>query len=160
MPWTCSRCKKVFRKRKGSAERHVQKEDCRVPRRRVPHAEQPVDNAPVYGKPRRLTWVSGMRKDLKGQVSITAQTRGCVTCARVRVVAGRPAAACDRCFFLNWMGAAQDNSRWDSIVYGDQESESHVTRRRKNKWKQPSDEWVDPRPAELRRLQAHNVEGQ
>ena len=160
MPWTCSRCKKVFKKRKGSAERHVQKEDCRVPRRRAPHAEQPVDNAPVYGKPRRLTWVSGMRKDLKGQVSITAQTRGCVTCARVRVVAGRPAAACDRCFFLNWMGAAQDNSRWDSIVYGDQESESHVTRRRKNKWKQPSDEWVDPRPAELRRPQARNVEEQ
>lgn len=152
MPWTCNRCGKAYRSRRPRAEAHVADNACRVPvsRRRPPRPSRPLSDTALragrQGIARRGTWHVNMRKFVGGDPGIRRKWPGCHKCTQ-----RREDDACDRCFFLQWVHAAQDCPEWDRLVFGDQEhADQHVVRRRQRNWSVPSEPWVDPRGPDAR----------
>ena len=140
MPWTCSRCRKVYVRNRHHAEAHADEDSCSTPvPRQASQAPVPA-NAPVYGRRRNLRWLQQLRTDLRDDDGIKRRWPRCAQCARTT-----RDEACNRCFFLNWAGAAQRQDTWTRIVYGPQDQHSHAARSRARRWTQPAQAWEDPR---------------
>ena len=170
MPWTCSRCTKRYSETKRKdAERHAKKGKCTRP---VPKTAPTQQAAPkvAYGKERKQTWVSDLRKDLTSDVGLTAPEKGCKQCqirrSRCRHSGGNT--CCDRCLILNMIVVARTKG-WDSIVYktpdegkgkyGEEKEVSKTTQRRRDKQREPVGVWNDPRPGERLRAAVRTLKG-
>ena len=146
VPWTCSRCQRVYTTYLRWAVRHAERDDCHTPRAPAPVLEDVAPLRPVtYGAVRRTTWQQQvLRQDLASSPDISGRRWPSCTACRRRGTA----TPCPRCFYIQWTSAAQDPAGWDAVVYGRQPDDAAVARRRRARWSPAVEGWADPRPAE------------
>jgi hypothetical protein len=152
-PWTCNRCGKQYKKRISAALRHAEDGNCRRRRRRVPvvgAAAAARKKKRVYGKRRNLSWLKSvhgcLRKQMRSMPVAPINTRPWGQCRSCR----QAYMQCERCFFLEWMGVAQDAAEWGKkVVYFTADNDNSATARsRRAKQRAPDEPWCDPRPVE------------
>ena len=147
--WQCNRCGRIYKQRLSCAQKHADRNECKPKRRtrRAPpkstsHSDSTLN---AYGHRRLLTWRANIHRILRKEQTISKLPfRGCRCCIQRRKQQATRA-QCERCFFLEWMGLAQDPETWDKLVYGEEKKKSAATKRRMSKWKTPEESWDDPR---------------
>ena len=149
MPWKCNRCNKEYQN-KSWANRHAEANECKPRRKKraAPRAKKTKRQEP--GRPRRLTWLTNIHKVLRRTAPEILQRKypGCRPCQQRH-------RQCERCYFLEWMKAAQERGIWGKIVYEYEDHNDGTDGKKKKKltwprsWDPPVEKWKDPRDTEV-----------